>query len=221
MAIAILGKKIGMTQVFDEDGNQVAVTVIEAGPCPVLAVKSSSGKDGYDAVVLGFGQTKEKSLVKPVLGKFKKWGVTPTRYIREIRVKPEEITAYPQPGGTLNVSIFSVGEKVDVTGLTKGRGFQGVVKRHGMRGFPDSHGTHEYFRHPGSVGCRTTPGRIFKGKRMPGHYGCERKTVVNLKVVAVMPERNLILVKGAVPGSCGSLVTVRKAVRVPAKRQVA
>lgn len=220
MAIAILGKKVGMTQVFDEDGNRVPVTLIQAGPCPVLQVKSAAGKDGYDAVVLGFEPIKEKSLNKPVLGRFRKWGATPVRFVREIRITQDELTMYPAPGEVLQAGFLKPGDKVDVTGHSRGRGFQGVMKRHGMHGFPDSHGTHEYFRHPGSIGNRTWPGRVIKGKRMPGHYGDERTTVLNLSVVAVMPEQNLVLVKGAIPGATGSLVTLRRAVKVPAKKAV-
>lgn len=218
MAIAILGKKVGMTQVFDEEGNRVPVTMIQAGPCPVLQVKTSEGKDGYDAVVLGFEPVKEKSLTRPELGRFKKWGAVPTRYVREIRVTKDEAATYPAPGQTVLANLFQPGEKVDVTGHSRGRGFQGVMKRHGMHGFPDSHGTHEYFRHPGSIGNRTWPGRVIKGKRMPGHFGNERTTLLNLSVVAVMPEQNLMLVRGAIPGAPGSLVTVRKAVKVRARK---
>ncbi len=218
MAIAILGKKVGMTQVFDEDGNRVPVTVIEAGPCPVLQVKTAEGRDGYDAVVLGFEPVKEKSLTKPVLGRFRKWEAAPTRHVREVRITPDEAAMYPPPGQALQADIFQPGEKVDVTGHSRGRGFQGVMKRHGMHGFPDSHGTHEYFRHPGSIGNRTWPGRVIKGKRLPGHHGDERNTILNLRVVAVMPERNLLMVKGAVPGAPGTLLTVRKAIKVPARK---
>jgi len=218
MAIAILGKKVGMTQVFDEEGNRVPVTVIQAGPCRVLQVKSAQAADGYDAVVLGFEPVREKSLNKPILGRFKKWGAAPTRFVREVRISPEETAMYPAVGESHTVAVFQPGEKVDVTGFSRGRGFQGVMKRHGMAGFPDSHGTHEYFRHPGSIGNRTWPGRVIKGKRMPGHFGNQRTTVLNLRVVAVAPDRNLLLVRGAVPGAPNTLLLVRKAVKVPARR---
>lgn len=220
MAIAILGKKIGMTQIFDEDGNRIPVTVIEAGPCRVLQKKSAQGPDGYDAIVLGYEPVKPKSKNKPELGQFKRWNSPPMRYVREIRVTPEEAQTYPNPGEDLTVSqIFKVGEKIDVTGYSRGRGFQGVMKRWGMAGAPDSHGTHEYFRHPGSIGCRTTPGRVFKGKRMPGHFGNQRVTVLNLKVEAIFPDKNIIMVRGAVPGAPKGLLILRRAVKVRAKRQ--
>ena len=217
MAIAILGRKIGMTQIFNGDGNLIPVTVIKAGPCKVLKHKTKDGKDGYNAVVLGFEPAKPKRLTKPQLGQFKKYGSDPLRIIKEIRVNPEEFEKYPV-GQEVTVSLFERGEKVDVTGWSKGRGFQGVVKRHGFSGAPASRGTHEYFRHSGSIGMCEKPGRVLKGKRMAGHMGNEKVTVLNLEVVGVIPERNLILVKGGVPGANRGLVIIRKAVKVPKKK---
>lgn len=219
MAIAIIGKKIGMTQFFDDLGNRIPVTMIQAGPCPVLRLKTSEGRDGYDAVVLGFGTRKEKSLTKPELGVFKRLGVQPTAVVREIRVDPLTEAPLYVPGSSVDVSIFQTGEKVDVIGTSRGRGFTGVVKRHGFHGFPRTHGVHEYHRHPGSIGNRTWPGRVFKGKKMPGHHGNSRVTCLNLKVVAVLPSQNLILVQGGVPGAPNSIVMIRKAVKVPLKSQ--
>jgi len=216
--IAILGRKIGMTQFFDDMGDRVPVTMIQAGPCPVLRVKTSEGRDGYDAVVLGLGKGRPKAMTKPELGVFKKLEVEPVEVMREIRVDPMTEAPLYQVGSTVDVTLFQAGEKVDVIGTSRGRGFQGVVKRHGFAGFPKTHGTHEYRRHPGSIGCRTWPGRTIKGKRLPGQMGDQRVTSLNLKVVAVVPEENLILVRGAVPGAPNGLVMVRKAVKVPIKK---
>lgn len=217
MSITILGKKIGMTQVFDEFGNRVPVTMIEAGPCPVLQVKTAEGRDGYDAVVLGFGKGRVKSMTKPELGRFKKLGLEPTRYVREVRVTPAEAENYPA-GESVDVSLFERGEKVDVIGNSRGRGFTGVMKRHGFHGARRTHGTHEYFRHGGSIGACAYPARVFKGKKMPGHYGNTRITTLNVKVAAVLPEKNMILIRGSVPGPPNGLITIRKAVKTPLKK---
>jgi large subunit ribosomal protein L3 len=210
MSIAILGTKIGMTQFFDDMGNRIGVTLVQAGPCPVLRVKTSDGRDGYDAVVLGLGTVKEKARNKPQLGVFKKLGVDPVRVVREIRVDPLTEAPLYQPGTAVDCTLFQAGEKVDVIGTSRGRGFQGVMKRHGFHGFPRTHGTHEYQRHPGSIGCRTWPGRTIKGMKMGGHTGNARITAINLKVVAVLPTQNLMLIEGAVPGAPNSLVALRK-----------
>ena len=217
MSIAIIGKKIGMTQYFDDWGNRIPATVIQAGPCPVLRIKTAEGRDGYDAVVLGIGKGREKSKSKPELGVFKKLGMEATELIREIRVTQDEALLYP-PGGTVDVTLFTPGEKVDVMGLSRGRGFTGVMKRWGFTGQPRTHGTHEYQRHPGSIGCRTWPGRVIKGRKMGGHHGDARITTLNLKVVAVFPQQNLILIQGGVPGAPNGVVTIRKAIKVAAKR---
>ena len=202
----ILGRKLGMTQVFGEDDNVVPVTVIEAGPCTVAQVKTTA-TDGYEAVQLGFGDIKESKVNKPMAGHFAKAGVAPTRWLREVRV---EDASEHSVGETVTVEGFADVEKVDVTGVSKGKGFAGVIKRHGFGGGPGGHG-HHFHRAPGSVGMCAYPARVFKGMRLPGHMGCDRVTVKNLQVVRVDQEHNLILVKGAVPGGKGALVSVRMA----------
>jgi len=211
MALGILGKKVGMTQIFDAEGNQIPITVIEAGPCPIVQ-KKTVASDHYNAIQLGFIDKKPKRVNKPLLGHFQKAQLSPKRYLKELRLEPDEIVEYTV-GDEIKANIFKPGDYVDVTGWSKGRGFAGVVKRHHFAGFPASHGTHEYFRHGGAIGCRTSPGRIFKGKRMPGRMGNERVTVQNLQIVDIRQDQNLILVKGAIPGSNGGLVIVKKAVK--------
>ncbi len=218
MSIAILGKKIGMTQYFDELGNRIPVTVVEAGPCQVLKIKTAEGRDGYDAVVLGFGKAREKSMTRPELGVFKKLEATPNALVREIRVTQDEALLYPQ-GSQVDASLFVPGEKVDVTGTSRGRGYQGVMKRHGFHGSVRSHGAHEVSRHGGSIGMATWPGRVLKGQKMAGQMGNVRKTLLNLKVVAVFPEENLIMIEGGLPGAPNSVVVIRKAIKVAKKRQ--
>jgi len=215
MSIAILGKKIGMTQFFDDDGRRLPVTVIQAGPCNVMKVKTAEGRDGYDAVVLGMGNNKESRFTKPVLGQFKKAGLTtcPT-IVKEIRVSQDEAMLYPE-GGTVDVTLFQAGEKVDVTGTTRGHGFAGVVKRWGFHGAFRTHGrSHECHRHGGSIGMCQFPGRVIPGKKMGGHYGDVRHTMLNLKVVAVFPQQNLIMVQGPVAGAPNGNVILRKATKV-------
>lgn len=203
----ILGKKIGMTQIFDEAGEVVPVTVIEAGPCYVTQIKTEA-TDGYNAIQIGFEQIPERKLKKPQRGHLR--GLPPLRYLREICT--DDVDEY-QVGQQIDVSIFEVGQQVDVTGTSKGRGFAGVVKRHGFRGGPKTHGQSDRHRAPGSIGATSTPGRVFKGLRMAGRMGGERVTVQNLKVVRVDPDRNLLLVKGSVPGRRGGLVLIRDAVK--------
>jgi len=202
----ILGKKAGMTQIFDDAGDVIPVTIIEAGPCYVTQIKTQA-KDGYEAIQIGFGEAKR--LNKPQRGHLPK-GVPDARYLREIRV--EDISAY-KIGQRIDAGIFSVGELVDVTGISKGKGFAGGMKRHGFRGGPATHGQSDRARAPGSIGSTSTPGRVFKGKRMPGHMGSQRISVQNVRVVLVDPERNLLAVKGAVPGANGGLVSIRSAVK--------
>ena len=200
----ILGTKIGMTQIWKDD-RAVPVTVILAGPCPVVQRKTNE-TDGYEAVRIGFGYKREKSMNKPLMGHLGKASVTPLRYLREFRdFMPE--------GDEVRVDLFTEGEKVDVSGTSKGKGFQGVMKRWNFSGGPASHGAKKWHRRPGSIGQRKTPGRVYKGKKMAGHMGDERVTVQNLEVVEVRPEENLILVKGAVPGANGGLVVLRGAVK--------
>lgn len=209
---ALVGKKIGMTQLFDESGKVIPVSIIQAGPCRVLEKKSAVGKDRYSAIKLGFEEVAARKLRKPEAGYFAKLGIEPLRYIREVRV-PEEQIPEIEVGAVVGVGIFEPGDYVNVTGNIKGRGFSGVMKRWRFRGKRASHGTHTYFRHGGSVGSHTWPGRIWKGKKMPGHYGGTRKTIENLLVVKVVPERNLLLVKGAIPGHKNSLVLVKSALK--------
>lgn len=202
---AILGKKVGMTQIFDERGEIVPVTLVEAGPCYITQVKAEE-KDGYTALQLGFGETKR--LNKPQRGHLKE--LPSLRYLREVRVK--DVQGY-QVGQKFDAGLFSVGDLVDVIGISKGKGFAGVMKRHGFRGGPATHGQSDRARAPGSIGATTTPGHVFKGLRMAGRMGNERVTVQNLKVVLVDPERNLLGLRGSIPGNRGGLVMVRKAVK--------
>lgn len=204
----LIGKKIGMTQVYNGEGRHVPVTVIELGPCVVMQRKIGE-RDGYEAVKLGFIDQKEQRLSKPLLGQFKKAGVQPKRIVREFRVDSDNAT---KAGDTITTEIFDGVNYVDISGITKGRGFQGVVKRHRMGGGPAAHG-HTSHRRPGSIGMRTKPGRIFKNKRMPGHMGNVNVTVQNLKVVQVRKDDNAILVEGAVPGPTGGIVIVSKAIK--------
>ena len=202
MLQGFLGKKIGMTQIFREDGMVVPVTLIEAGPCVVTQVKTK-GTDGYAAVQLGFGQVKRRN--KPLSGHFK--AGRPTRYLREVKAdNPADFSV----GQTLSVDIFQAGEKVDVIGRSKGRGFAGTMKRHGFAGGPRTHGQSDRARAPGSIGGGTTPGRVFKGMKMAGHMGDRRITVKGLEIVEVDTDRNILLVKGGVPGATNSLVIIRR-----------
>ncbi len=204
---AILGKKLGMTQLFTDEGLAVPVTVIEAGPCQVVQVKTNE-KDGYSAIQVGFAEKRENLFNKPLKGHFNKAGVRPLRFLREFRL--EDCNGY-EVGKDIKVDLFATGEKVDVIGTTKGRGFAGGIKRHGFHRGPSSHGS-KYHRRPGSLGAKGVA-RVFKGRKLPGHLGVERVTVQNLEVVRVDPERNLLAVKGAVPGPRGGLVIVKDSVK--------
>ena len=203
----LIGRKIGMSQIFAEDGTLVPVTVIQTGPCTVVQKKTQQ-KDGYTALQLGFGLRKPKRVTKSVVGHCQASGAGPFAVLREFRT--DEIDQYEVGSQITADQIFQSGQRVDVTGRTKGRGYSGVIKRHSFGGFPKSHGTHEYFRHGGSIGNRSYPGKIFKGKRMAGHYGDDRTTTQNLQVVAIRPEDNLVLIRGSIPGSRGGIVIVRK-----------
>jgi large subunit ribosomal protein L3 len=205
---AILGTKLGMTQVFDDDGRVLPVTVVKAGPCPVVQVRTPE-RDGYRAVQLGFGAARK--VTKPLAGHFAKAGVEPTRRLMEVTLAGDH-----QPGDVVTVAQFSVGEYVDVTGKTKGKGFQGPMKRHGFKGLGAGHGAHKVHRAPGSIGACATPARVFPGTRMAGRMGNVRVTTQSLQLVAVDVERHLLLVKGAIPGSNGSLVLVQNAAKKPA-----
>lgn len=203
--IGLIGKKVGMTQIYGDKGEVVPVTVIEAGPCTVTEVRTAA-RQGYGAVQLGFGSREEKRLTKPVLGQFQKRNLPPARHLKEFRVADPD--AY-QVGQRLTVSLFEKGENVDVSGVTKGRGFQGVVKRHGFIAGHASHGpTHG--KQPGSIGSSAYPSRVIKGKRLPGRMGGGNLTIKNLRVVDVNPELNVLLVMGAVPGPTNGLLFVKK-----------
>ena len=202
----IVGKKIGMTRVFNQEGQTIAVTVIEAGPCPVVQVKTKE-KEGYDAVQLGFGQKRKKLVTQPLLGHFNKAKVEPQRILKEMRT--ENVGKF-KVGQKLGVDLFSVGEKVRVTGVSKGLGFQGTVRRYKFHGGPKTHGQSDRLRSPGSIGGSSYPSRVFKGQRMPGRMGGEKLTVRNLVVVGVDPEKSLLLIRGAVPGKRNSYLTIRK-----------
>lgn len=204
--LGMIGKKIGMTQIFDQDGKVIPVTVVQAGPCTVIC-KKVKGTDGYDAIQVGFEEITERRVTKPLLGHFKKYTSKPYRFIREFRL--EEGNELEQ-GDILTADTFQANEVVDVIGTSKGRGFSGVMKRHGFHGFETSHGVHESFRGGGSIGQCATPARVHKNRKMAGHFGVDRITVKNLKIVKVDTERNLIMIKGAVPGHRNSIVLIRK-----------
>ena len=207
MQKAIIGKKIGMTQIFDAEGKVVPVTVIQAGPCNVIQRKTIE-TDGYEAVQLGFGEVKEKHVNKALKGHFAKSGVAVKKVLKEFRL--DEITL--NVGDEVKADVFAAGECVDVTGISKGKGYAGTVKRWGTHRGPMTHGS-GYHRGPGSMGACSSPSRVFKGKRLAGHLGCEKVTVQNLDVVKVDIERNLILVKGAIPGPKGGIVTIKNTVK--------
>ena len=209
MKKAIIGKKIGMTQIFDEIGNVIPVTVIEAGPCTVVQ-KKTTDNDGYDAVQLGFGGVKEKHLTKAEIGHFKTAGVDAKKHLKEFRL---DDAANMNVGDTITVDTFAAGEKVDITGTSKGHGYSGVVKRWGQHQMRMTHGNGPVHRHIGSVGSNSTPSRIFKNKHMPGQYGNVTSTGLNLEVVKIDAEKNIIAVKGAVPGSRGNIVFLRDSVK--------
>jgi large subunit ribosomal protein L3 len=206
MKAALLGKKIGMTSLFTEDGVQVPCTVVEAGPCPVVLLRNKE-RDGYEAVQIGFDNIPERKVNKPLKGHFDKAGVAPTRHLKEFRDPEQEYKI----GDTITVDAFEGGDKVRITGKSKGKGFQGVVKRHGFSGVGMStHGQKDRQRHPGSIGMSSWPSRVLKGTRMGGRTGGDKVTVRNIEVVDVIPDRNLILLKGSLPGARNSLVEIVK-----------
>jgi len=214
-SMGLLGRKLGMTQLFKDDGTLLPCTVVEAGPCPVLQVKTDDGKDGYNALQIGFGSQKAHRKSKADLGHLKaaSQDSAPPRTVREVRVDAATASGTEVGSSLLVGDIFEAGQMVDVTGISKGKGFQGVMKRYNFAGFIRSHGTHEFFRHGGSIGTRLTPGHVLKGKRMPGQMGDKQVTVQNLLVAKVDTERNLIYVVGGVPGARGASVMVRRAVK--------
>lgn len=200
--VGILGKKLGMTQVYTEDGKAFPVTVIEAGPCCVVQVKTLES-DGYEAVKLGFSETKEKKIKKPMAGVYKKAGVKPYRILKEFPIGGLSV------GEFVTVERFAKGDIVSVSGVSKGKGFQGVMKRHHFSGGPGSHGS-MFNRAPGSIGASSFPSRVWKNQKLPGHMGSERVTVRNLEIIDVRTEQNLLLIKGAVPGAIGTLIEIKK-----------
>ena len=206
---AIIGRKVGMTQIFAEDGRVIPVTVVEAGPCPVVQVKTVE-TDGYNALKLGFIETSEKALNKPELGQFKKAGVKPCKVLKEVRI--DDVTAYTV-GSEVKVDIFAAGDHVDVAGVSKGHGFTGVIKRWNQHRLKETHGVGPVHREPGSMGSISDPSRVFKHKHLAGQYGVENVTVQNLEVVRVDVARNAILIKGAIPGPKGSVVTIGTSVK--------
>lgn len=209
MAKYILGKKIGMTQIFTEEGLSIPVTVIEAGPCKVVQKKTIEN-DGYTALKISFDDVSEKRLNKPDKGQFAKVKLAPARYLREFRT--EDIDGF-EVGQSISVAdMFQAGDKIDVSGISKGKGFQGTIKRYGQSGGPETHGS-MYHRRVGSMGSNTTPARVFKGKKLPGHMGSVKITIQNLNIVRVDSERNLLLVKGAVPGPKGNLLIVKNSIK--------
>jgi len=208
MKKAILGKKVGMTQMFQSDGTMIPVTVIEAGPCPVVQ-KKTVGTDGYNAVQVGFSTIRERLVNKPLAGHFAKANIKPLRYMRELKL--DDADSY-EVGQVIKADMFAVGDRVDISGRSKGKGFQGVIKRHNQARGRMTHGSH-YHRRVGSMSANSSPSRVFKTKKLPGHMGAENVTIQNLEIVRVDAERNLLLVKGAVPGPKGGLVTVKSSVK--------
>jgi large subunit ribosomal protein L3 len=208
----LLGRKIGMTQLFTDEGKVLPVTVIEAGPCQVIQVMTEEN-GGYNAIQLGFGERKEKHTNKAQLGHYKKANLQPSKFVQEIRLSAEDVAKY-EVGQSVTISdVFEEGEKLDVRGTSKGKGNAGVMKRHNFAGFIRTHGTHEFFRHGGSIGTRLTPGHVAKGTRMGGQMGNERVTVHNLELSKMDAEKNLLFVKGGVPGANGGYVVIRKGIK--------
>ena len=208
MKKALIGRKVGMTQIFDEEGKVIPVTAIEVGPCTVTQITTVE-QDGYTAVQLGFGDVKERKLNKPELGHLSKNKLAPKKYLREFRLDSVEGM---KVGDELKADVFAVGDKVDIQGTSKGKGFQGVIKRHGQSRGPMGHGS-MYHRRPGSMGPTSTPGRVFKGKKLPGHMGAQTISIQNLEVVRVDLDKNVILVKGSVPGAKGAILKLKSSVK--------
>ncbi len=208
MKKAIMAKKIGMTQIFDENANQIPVTVLEAGPC-VVTQKKTTQNDGYEAIQVGFVDAKEKQLIKPQKGHFSKTGVTPKKYLKEFRL--EDISSY-EVGAEIKADVFVAGDKVDASGITKGKGYTSSIKKYGYSRGPMAHGS-KYHRHAGSMGAATNPGRVMKGKGLPSQMGGDNVTIQNLEVVRVDVDKNLILIKGCVPGPKGTIITLKDSVK--------
>lgn len=213
MLRGLIGRKIGMTQLFSDDGEVIPVTAVEAGPCWVVQKKTPE-RDGYSAIQLGFGAKKLKRFNKPLRGHFEKAKISPTRWLREFRVEEQSLTDY-EDGAVVSGDLFADCRYVDITGTTKGRGFTGVIKRHNFAGKSMSHGTHEYFRHGGSIGASADPARVWKNKGMPGQYGNTRVTIQNLEVVRFLKDQNILLVRGAVPGPNGGMLLISVSKKKP------
>ncbi len=213
MAIGLIGKKLGMTKVYTDKGEAIAVTVVDVSGNALVQVKTTSGKDGYSAIQLGYEDRKESRMTKPLLGHFKKHNAAPKRILKEFRVASDDLL--PTDETKIDASLFSNGQWVDVIGTTKGKGFQGVVKRWNFAGQPATQG-HMMHRRPGSIGCRLTPGLVWKNQKMPGQDGVDRRTTQNLKIIQSRPEDGLLLISGSIPGNKGSIVVVR-----PAKKKLA
>jgi len=207
--VGLIGKKLGMSQIFEEKGNVIPVTVVKAGPCYITQIKTKE-TDGYTSIQIGYEEVKENKLNKPKLGHLKKNNLLPLKILKEFKLKEDEVKQF-SIGQKIDVSIFKEGEYIDVTGTSIGKGFQGVVKRHGFHGGPATHGSMSH-RAPGSIGS-TTFQRVIKGRRMAGHMGNERVTIQNLKIVKIIPEKNLILVKGSVPGFKNNYIFIKKAIK--------
>ncbi len=219
LRMGILGKKLGMTQFFAPDGERVPVTVIQTSGNVVLG-KRTQEKDGYVALLLGYGQKKKRLVNKAEAGWFKARNVEPTTVVHEIRLSKEEADKFEVGQAIAAKDLFQKGGPVDIIGTSKGKGYQGVMKRHGMLGKPATHGCHEFFRHGGSIGCRLTPGRVHKGKRMTGHMGVDRKTIQNLQLFDILEAEDCIVVRGSIPGANGSIVEVKKAATRTAYKRV-
>lgn len=215
--LGLIGKKLGTSQFFTEDGEVRQVTVVAAGPCTVVG-KRTKEKHGYDALQIAFGEKRAKSVTKPEAGLYAKLGVPVPKVVKEFRLSEEDCAKF-EVGAQITVAdVFEVGQYVDITGKSKGRGFTGVMKRHNFAGYKATHGAHEYQRHGGSIGMNMTPGRVFKGKKMAGQHGNKKVTVMNVKVAKVVPEEGLVLLEGSVPGPKGGVVTVREAIKKTGKR---
>jgi large subunit ribosomal protein L3 len=210
LKIGLLGKKLGMTQVFADDGESVSVTVIQTGPCYVLGTRTME-RDGYSALVLGFDEKPLRLANKAELGQVKEANLKPQRFVRELRLDAAEVSKFTVGQAVSASDVFADGIPLDVEGWSKGKGYQGVIKKHHMSGMTRAHGTHEYYRHGGSIGCRLTPQRVHKGKRMAGQMGNEKKTIQNLQLFRILAEDNCILVRGSVPGAANEYVVVTKA----------
>ncbi len=212
--MGLLGKKIGMTQIFTDEGLRLPVTAVKTGPCVVLA-KRTPDKDGYSAIQLGFDTQKTSRMNQPDMGRFAKVDTEPRRFVREIRLADDALDQFEVGQEVKATDVFAAGDKVDIIGVSRGKGYQGVMKRHHFAGFRQTHGVHEYFRHGGSIGCRLTPGRVVKGKKMSGQLGNHRVTVQNLTIVEVREDEHLVLIKGSVPGGHNSYLVLKYAQKKP------